>query len=113
MSPFASYAVQTLVSLICVIAVAVTLLYAARRVGVGRPSGPLELLGKLPLDGRRTVYLVRVGAVVFVIGGSEAGLAKFGELPREQLPETAPEPRFTSVLRRVLGKRREPPDAQG
>jgi flagellar biogenesis protein FliO len=79
-SPVASYVVQTAVTLAGVVALAVVLLYGARRAGVGRASGPLELLGRLPLDGRRAVYLVRAGKVVFVIGSSEAGLVKLGEL---------------------------------
>jgi flagellar biogenesis protein FliO len=78
-SPVASYIVQTVVTLVGVAALAVLLLYGARRAGVGRPSGPLEVVGRLPLDGRRTVYLVRVGRTVYVVGSSDAGLVKLGE----------------------------------
>lgn len=79
MSPVASYIVQTVVTLVGVAALAVLLLYGARRAGVGRPSGPLEVVGRLPLDGRRTVYLVRVGRTIYVVGSSDAGLVKLGE----------------------------------
>jgi flagellar biogenesis protein FliO len=80
-SPVASYIVQSLVTLLGVAALAVLLLYGARKTGMGRPSGPIELVGRLPLDGRRTVYLVRVESTVFVLGSSEAGLVKLGEVP--------------------------------
>jgi flagellar biogenesis protein FliO len=65
MSPLTSYLVETLVTLAGVVALAVLVLYGGRRLGLGRMSGPLELLGKLPLDPRRAVYLVRVGKVVY------------------------------------------------
>lgn len=79
-SPATSYLVQTLVTLVGVCALAALVLYGARRAGLGRPNGPLELLGKLPLDGRRAVYLVRVTDTTYVLGASEAGLVKLGEL---------------------------------
>lgn len=79
MSPVASYVVQTLVTLLGVAALAVAVLYGARRAGVGRPTGPLEIVGRLPLEGRRTVFLVRVGGIVYVVGSSDAGLVKLGE----------------------------------
>lgn len=80
MSPVASYLVQTVVTLAGVSALAVILLYGARRVGISRASGPLEILGRLPLDARRTIYLVRAGTKTYVIAASEAGLVKLGEL---------------------------------
>ena len=64
MSPLASYVIETVVTLLGVIALAVLVLYAARRMGIGRPAGPLELVGRLPLDGRRAVYLVRVKKIL-------------------------------------------------
>jgi len=107
MSPLTSYVVETLVTLLAVIALAVLVLYVARRAGVGRPGGPLELVGRLPLDGRRAVYLVRVGKTVYVVGASEAGLAKLGELPDEglELPAVQTMPRsFSDALARALGR---------
>jgi flagellar protein FliO/FliZ len=107
MSPLATYLVETLVSLFAVIALAVLVLYGARRVGIGRPSGPIRLVGRLPLDGRRTVYLVRVGSSVYVLGGSEAGLSKLGELPSDGLDslEDAPPTTFSNVLAKALDRR--------
>lgn len=99
MSPLARYVVETLVSLLAVVALATLVLYGARRVGVGRPGGPLELVGRLPIDARRAVYLVRVVDRVYVLGASEAGLAKLGELPTTALPATdAPAGSFAALL---------------
>jgi len=79
MSPLATYVVETLVTLVAVVALAVLVLYGARRLGLGRPAGPLRLVGRLPLDGRRSVFLVQVDSVVYVLGASEGGLVKLGE----------------------------------
>ena len=94
-----------------VVALAVLLLSVGRRFGIGRPSGPLELVGRLPLDARRAVYLVRVGETVYVVGASESGLNKLGELPKEGIATAAgdaPEASFRGVLERVLGPRTPP-----
>jgi flagellar biogenesis protein FliO len=105
MTPLSRYVVETLITLLAVVVLSIVLLSALRRVGVGKLGGPLELLGRLPLEGRRAVYLVRVGETVYVLAASENALQKLGELPREALPrETAAEPRsFQDVLRRAVG----------
>ena len=111
-TPLGRYVVETLVMLTGVTALAVLLLSVGRRFGMGRPSGPLELVGRLPLDGRRAVYLVRVGETVYVVGASESGLNKLGELPKDgvELPkgQTA-DAAFRGVLERVLGRATPPP----
>lgn len=107
MSPVATYIVETLVTLMGVVALAVLLLYGGRRLGVGRPSGPLELVGRLPLDARRAVYLVRVGRLVYVVGASEGGLTRLGELDADAVPAAgagAPASRFASILAKMAGK---------
>ncbi len=112
MTPLGHYVVETLVMLTGVAALAVLLLTIGRRLGVGRPSGPLELVGRLPLDGRRAVYLVRVGETVYVVGASESGLTKLGEVDKDglELPKGDKVPRsFESVLGRVLSKPASPP----
>lgn len=105
MTPLGRYVVETLIMLTGVAALAVLLLTLGRRFGVGRPTGPLELVGRLPLDGRRAVYLVRVGETVYVVGASERGLEKLGELPKDGLVLPPAEPvggSFGSVLSRVI-----------
>ena len=110
MSPLAHYVVETLVTLLAIVALAVLVLLGARRAGVGSAAGPLELVGRLPLDGRRAVYLVRVGDTVYVVGASEAGIAKLGEVARGSLDLTAtqgksPSDTFREVLNRAFRKK--------
>jgi len=112
MGSYGSYLVETLVTLVAVCALAFVILYGARKLGVGRAHGPIELAGQLPLDARRHIYLVRVGAQVLVVGVSEAGFTKLGEMPAADLAaseavgagvrEAAP---FSKVLARVLGRK--------
>jgi len=85
LSDVASYVVQTVVTLVGVGALALLLVYGARRAGIGRATGPLSVVGRLPLDARRAVYLVRVGRAIYVIGASETGLVKLGEVPEAEL----------------------------
>ena len=107
MTPLGRYVVETLIMLVGVAALAILLLTLGRRFGMGRPTGPLELVGRLPLDGRRAVYLVRVGETVYVLGASESGLQKLGELPKDGLELTSGESvggAFGNVLSRVLNR---------
>jgi flagellar biogenesis protein FliO len=106
---YAAYLVETFVTLLAVCALAIAVLWGARRLGVGRPTGPIELVGHLPLDARRAVYLVKVGAQVFVVGVAEGGMTKLGEMPASEVPEGAPAPAtFRDVLARVRGAGSEP-----
>jgi flagellar biogenesis protein FliO len=112
-TPLGRYVVETLVMLTGVVALAVLLLSVGRRFGIGRPSGPLELVGRLPLDARRAVYLVRVGETVYVVGASENGLNKLGELPKDATllaPGAPVEPAFRGVLERVRSRSTPPAD---
>ncbi len=101
MSAMTSYLLQTLLVLGIVCVFAVVALYGARRVGVARAHGPIELLGSLPLEARRSVYLLRVGDKVFLVGASESGFTKIGELDQASLPRdmtTLPKSKFRDVL---------------
>jgi flagellar biogenesis protein FliO len=109
MTPLSRYVVETLVTLLAVVALCVVLLSALRRVGVGKLGGPLELVARLPLEGRRAVYLVRAGETLYVLAATESALAKLGEMPRSVLPdEPAPELQsFSEVLKRAVGMKSE------
>jgi flagellar protein FliO/FliZ len=112
-SPYASYLLETLVTLLGVCAFAALVLYGARRVGVGRATGGLELLGRLPLDARRSIVLVKIGETVFVVGVGDGGMTKLGELAAADVPRAlVAEPKnFASVLARVTGRGAKPPSA--
>jgi flagellar protein FliO/FliZ len=110
MSPLATYLVETSVTLLAVVAIAIVVLMGAKRLGVGRPHGPMHLLGRMPLDARRVVYLVRVADQVLILGASEAGLTKLGELQPQALEEGESEPArpaFADLLSRLRGKKAE------
>lgn len=109
MGPYTGYLLETFVTLLAVCGLAFVVLYGARRLGIGRPRGPIQLVGQLPLDARRAIYLVQVGGQVLVVGASEAGITKLGEVPANELPAVDPatgSPPFGDVLARVLGTKR-------
>jgi flagellar biogenesis protein FliO len=107
MTPLTRYVIETIVTLLAIVALSIVLLSALRRAGIGKATGPLELVARLPLDGRRAVYLVRVGATVYVVGASDNAIQKLGELPQGSLPpDPLPEQQsFADVLKRAVGLR--------
>lgn len=114
MGSYTGYLVETFFTLVVVCVIAFGVLYGARRLGVGRASGSIRLVGQLPLDARRAVYLVRIGEQVIVVGASEGGLTKLGEMPASAVPaELTPKPlRFADILAKVQKKAaKEPGDA--
>ena len=114
MSPLATYLIETAITLIAIVTLAGLVLYGARRLGVGRPAGPLRLVGRLPLDGRRAIYLVRVESKVFVLGASEAGLHKLGEIDGDTVDvETPDPPAFREVFERLIRKSGAAKDGAG
>lgn len=113
MSAYGGYIVQTFVTLLAVCAIAFAVLYGARRLGLGRPRGPISLVGQLPLDARRSVYLVKVGEVVLVVGASEAGFTKLGELPASSVPDELGAAPATPSFAELLARAKRPKDAGG
>ncbi|MFW6050790.1 MAG: flagellar biosynthetic protein FliO [Myxococcota bacterium] len=86
----------------------VSLRWLARR-GVGVPGGRgrIRVLERAPLDARRSLYLVRVGPRIWLVGAGEgAALSVLAELSEDELPEAAPEESrsFASVLARAAGR---------
>jgi flagellar biogenesis protein FliO len=100
MSPLSAYLVETFVTLLAVVALAVLILYGARRLGASGSSGPMRLVGRLPLDARRAIFLVKVADRLLVVGSSEAGLSSLGEMPAEkiELPLEPSPATFASIL---------------
>jgi flagellar protein FliO/FliZ len=115
LSGYGSYIVETFVTLLAVCGLAFVLLYGARRFGMGRARGGIELVGQLPLEARRSIYLVKVGETVLVVGASEAGFTKLGEMPVSSLPPAEVEVRggrgvFADVLARARKADRAAPE---
>jgi flagellar biosynthetic protein FliO len=64
--------------------------WALLRLGRGatpKSGGPLELLARLPLDGRKSIYLVRAGQRVLVVGSSESGLSQLSAFDAHELEQ--------------------------
>ena len=78
---------QTLLTLLAVCALAWWVLRWAARRGVGRsPAGVITVVDRVALDPRRTLFVVRVGAKVLLLGGGDAGLSLLTELDPATLP---------------------------
>lgn len=107
MGPYGSYLFETVVMLVVVCGLAFGAMVLAKRVGVGRAHGPIELVGQLPLDARRSLYLVKVGARVFLVGVGEGGFEKIGEIGADEVPEPkAPAgASFADLFARALSKK--------
>ena len=110
MSSYGGYLFETFLTLILVCGVAFGVLYGARRLGLGRATGPIRLVGQLPLDGRRFIYLVRVGDLVFVVGVGEGGFTKLGEMKSSEIPAAGTggneteSPAFAKILASAFAK---------
>jgi flagellar biosynthetic protein FliO len=103
MGSYAGYLLETFITLVVVCGLAFVVLYGARRFGIGRASGSIKLVGQLPLDARRAIYLVKIGEQVIVVGASEGGLTKLGEMSADAVPkEIEPKPlKFSDVMARM------------
>lgn len=103
MSPVTEYVVQAGITLLGIAALAFLLLFAVRRWGQPPAHGPLELVSRLPLDGRRALYLVRVQERLLVLAATDQQISKLAELRADDVPDlpaaTSP---FASLLERVV-----------
>ncbi len=104
MSPAAEYMLNTSLTLGGIVLLAWLLVYVSRRWERATPRGPLELLGTLRLESKRSLYLVRIGERVVALGASEGGMIKLLELAHGDVDTAAPAPEpFGNVLRRLRG----------
>lgn len=108
-SPYTSYILSTFLSLAAIVALGVAVVYAGRRFGLAKAHGPMHIVGQLPLDARRSIYLVRIGKSVMVIGASESGLTKLGDITEDEIPKGEEiATRFSDVMKRALGTSGKP-----
>ncbi len=97
---------QTLLALaaVCILAWVVLRWGSRRGFGIGLGGGRVRVLERVPLDPRRSLYLVQVGEKVLLIGGGDgAAPTVLTELDPADLP---PEPErraasFADVLKRL------------
>jgi flagellar biogenesis protein FliO len=106
-TPATEYMLNTSLTLAGIMVLAWLLVYASRRWERAAPRGPLELLGTLRLEGKRAVYLVRVGERVVALGAAEGGMIKVMELPASEAGSAAqPAEGFAAVFRRLSARPR-------
>jgi flagellar biogenesis protein FliO len=123
LSPEATYVLQSLGTVALFGGALWATLWGLRRVGLsGSRGGALEVLARQPLDGRRAIYLVRVGKRVLVIGAGDGPLTRLGSTsleaigidPRKQSEAGAKtsggfRDALARVLRPATAKAEEPP----
>ena len=107
---------QTLLALagVCGLAWVVLRWLAQRGLGAGHGGARVRVIERVPLDARRTLWLVQVGPKVLLIGGGDgASPATLAELGEHDLPVGAPErsATFAEVLRRAASRERGAPEA--
>jgi len=101
---------QTLLALaaVCILAWVVLRWGARRGFGLGASRGRVRVLERVPLDPRRSLYLVKVADRVLLVGAGDGAAPKvLAELDPDELP---PEPEregasFAKVLERLATRR--------
>jgi flagellar biosynthetic protein FliO len=91
---------------VCVVAWLALKLLAGK--GIGKASGALRVVARLPLEPRRSVYVIEAAGRCFLVGVGEGPMAMLAELDAAALPraDVAAPPRFAEVLARALGRPR-------
>ena len=101
-----SYGAQILQGLLALGAVCllawVSLRWWSRRLGAGfeRP-GPLRVVARLPLEPRRTLYVIDAAGRYLLVGVADSGMTTLGELPPEAVERAlaaAPAPKNLLAL---------------
>jgi flagellar biosynthetic protein FliO len=92
---------------VCLIAWA-ALRFLGKR-GVGRPNGPIKVLGRYPLEPRRSLYVIETAGRCFLIGVGDGPMTMLAELGAAEVKAAQPAPiqsgtKFADVLARVLGR---------
>jgi len=105
---YGAFLLQTLLVLAVVCVVAwVVLRFGVRRLHLGGAHGPLRIVARLPLEARRSLYIVDAAGKLLLIGVGEGGpMAVLAELDpaavEQALAASAREPRagWLELLRR-------------
>ncbi|MBP8810610.1 MAG: flagellar biosynthetic protein FliO [Kofleriaceae bacterium] len=108
---YAGLLVTTVVLLAVVCLVAFVVVRLLRRGLEGRPVGErlVSVVARVPLEPRRSLYVVRVGGKTLLLGASEGGLSLLSELDGAALPSTtevSAGQRFADLVSAAWGRRR-------
>jgi flagellar biogenesis protein FliO len=67
--------------------------------------GPLQVIGRTALDPKRTIYLVKIGEKVLVVGGTDGALTKLATLRASEVQGAAiASNKFSDVLKFLTQK---------
>jgi flagellar protein FliO/FliZ len=124
MSPEARYLLESLATVAIFGGALFVAVRGLRRLGGAAPRGPIEIMARQPLEGRRAIYLVKIGGRVLVVGATDERLTRLASFPAAELAaateppvgETPARPSFGEVVaRKVRDLRRpaRPPDGDG
>lgn len=109
--------VTTVLLLVAVCAVAYVVVRLLRRGLEGRAvgEGVVSVVARVPLEPRRSLYVVRVGGRTLLLGASEMGLGLVTELDSEAVPDearpTSAGRRFAELVAAAWSRRRPPASA--
>lgn len=113
----ASYGDLLVTSMIVLVVVCAAAFIAVRVLGrwiaTGRARGAhlLDVVARLPLEPRRSLYVVEVAGKTLLVGTSEMGLSVLSELDGSEVRARAvARPTFAEMVRAVWARRRTGPD---
>jgi flagellar protein FliO/FliZ len=108
----AGYGDLLVTSLVVLVAVCVAAFVAVRLFGrllaTGRSRGAhlLDVVARVPLEPRRSLYVVEVAGKTLLVGTSEMGLSVLSELdPEEVKARSVPRVTFVDLVRQAWAKR--------
>lgn len=113
----------TLFRTVLVLALVISLIYLTLNVGLRRLLGirpqvygrsVVTVLERVPLDQKRSLFVVRVAGEVLLLGGAEANLALItkldaAEVDRQRAQASPPAIQLSPVLQKLLGRKEAPP----
>ncbi|MBI5501581.1 MAG: flagellar biosynthetic protein FliO [Deltaproteobacteria bacterium] len=112
--PFLDLLVTLLVFLAVILAAWLAARWLMRRMygPQASPGGRIRVVERVPLEPRRTLYLVEAGEKLLLIGSTDHDVRVLAEFGREQLPAPPASERrsFLDALRAVAGRRPGGPD---
>lgn len=96
---------STALALLAVCALAVVSLRLLGRRAAGQPTRGLRVVARLPLDARRTLFVVEAAGRSLLVGAGDGPLTLLAELDPSRLPAPATTPAVSAAeaLKRALG----------
>ncbi|MGE0872231.1 MAG: FliO/MopB family protein [Kofleriaceae bacterium] len=109
----ASYGDLLVTSMVVLVAVCIAAFVIVRVMGrvlaTGRARGAhlLDVIARVPLEPRRSLYVVEVAGKALLVGTSEMGLSVLSELDRSEVhARVTAQPTFGELVRQAWSRRR-------